>query len=259
MKQSIIAITCFITTCAITAELPLISPTGKHSEKTGVPYGWYLNRYPTYKPAPKIDYPEDMKIIHFSDVKGKDGFSLCHLKRFNGRDGDKVIVTARVKGSGTGWFGLQLFRGSKWLAMLPVKKYPLTPEWKEVKIELKINDVSAVNPSNNFMFTFGAEHGAELYLSDLKAELKDKSGIVGSIPMPMKWDVFLPMKNDFMPTAEELRAIPAQLDGVKPRPMLLTGNEFDFESAFGGKKAGNCAYRIDLYFGLGMYQLLNQK
>lgn len=26
-----------------------------------------------------------------------------------------------------------------------------------------------------------------------------------------------------------------------------------------GKKSGNCAYRIDLYFGLGMYQLLNQK
>ena len=26
-----------------------------------------------------------------------------------------------------------------------------------------------------------------------------------------------------------------------------------------GKKSGNCAYRIDLYFGLGLYQLLNQK
>ena len=175
MKKAMIAIACLTAALGISAELPLASPTGKHYRATMVPHGWYLNGHASYKPTPKIDYPEDMKIIHFSDVKGKDGFSLCHLKRFNGRDGDKVVVTARVKGTGTGWFGLQLYRDSKWLAMLPVKKYPLTPEWKEITIELPVSNTSAQNAADHFMFTFGTEQGAELFLSDLKAELKEQS------------------------------------------------------------------------------------
>ncbi len=226
-------------------ELPLRSSFDKSDPKTGVPHGWYLNGFSSLKPDPKIDYVDlggEQREIHFSEIRGKSGFLLCHSNLFDAHDGDKIVVRAEVKGKGTGIFQLQVFSGKKWLAVVKGETYSIPSEWKTVTVELPVPNVSKPFPTDRVMFTFGASRGSELYLKNLTAERKEKNDFSGTVPFPRQWTVFLPVNRTFVPPPEMLNRIPPELDGVKGRPVLYNGNEMDLAPLFGEQKARNCAW-----------------
>ncbi len=211
----------------------------------GVPHGWYLNGYQSYQPSPKITYtenPPEGRIITFSEITGKSGFGLCYDKHLDAVDGDKILVSAKVKGKGEGWFALQAFSDKKWLAVLKPVKYQLTNDWTSIQLELPVSDVSAVHSTNKVMFTFGASNGSELSLQELRVKPQKEKNASASVPIPRHWTVFLPVAKDFQPDVKMLQQIPLELAGVKGRPMLYNGSEFDLTAGFEKRQPGNCAW-----------------
>ena len=77
-------------------------------QKNGIPVGWYANAWEGYKPAPRYEVitEDGARALHFTEIKGKYGFSWGTSLRFAAKAGDKVTVTAKAKGSGSVCFGL---------------------------------------------------------------------------------------------------------------------------------------------------------
>ncbi len=142
-------------------------------QTSGFPHDWYLNGSAGYKPAPKFDSAagNGARILHFSEIKGKSGFGVSSRKPFACIAGNKVVVTAKVKGSGAAWFGLQTFqKDKKWSGILPAKSVILGKEFQEIKVELPVQDIRDRKTASAIL-TFGASRNADLYISDLRAEL----------------------------------------------------------------------------------------
>ncbi len=145
-------------------------------QTSGFPHDWYLNGYAGYKPEPKFDSVAEngLRILHFSDIKGKSGFGVSSRKPFACTAGNKVVVTAKVKGSGAAWFGLQTFQeGNKWSGVLPAKSVILGKDFQKIRVELPVQDIRD-RKTVSAILTFGAVKNAELYISDLRAELVEK-------------------------------------------------------------------------------------
>lgn len=145
-------------------------------QKNGMPRGWYANAWKGYQPAPKFEIVTEngKKVLHFSEIKGTSGFGWASSLRFPAKAGDVVTVTAKVKGSGTAWFGLQTFQAdTKWTGVLPARKFPLTSQWTEFKAELPVTDVKD-RKTGKVMVTFGAEQNADFSISELKVDCSAK-------------------------------------------------------------------------------------
>jgi len=145
------------------------------TDKAGIPVGWYNNVWGGYQPAPKYEViaEGETKVLHVSEVKGKYGFSLSSSARQPAVAGDTIVVTARVKGTGRVTFGLQGFTDKfKWIAVMPSTSLPIEAEWKDVKVELKVVEVSKTQKVGAIMVTFGGTSQGELFISNLKAEKK---------------------------------------------------------------------------------------
>ena len=143
-------------------------------KKEKVPVGWYNNSWGGYQPAPKYEIitEGETKVFHASEVKGKSGFSLSSKARPAAVAGDVIVVTARVKGAGKVFFGLQGFDAqSRWIGVMqPMPSLPLEAEWKDIKVELPVKEVNKTRKIGVVMVTFGATSGAELFITNLKAE-----------------------------------------------------------------------------------------
>ena len=143
-------------------------------QKDTYPVGWYNNTWGGYLPAPKFEIvkEKDFNALHFTEINGKSGFGWSSKARPAAKAGDIVRVTAKVKGSGKAWFGLQSFTDKgRWIMVLPMSYFDLTPEWKEVKADLVVKDKDPAQKTGYVMLTFGATGKADFYISDLKAEL----------------------------------------------------------------------------------------
>ena len=241
MKQGFFCLSLLLCLSVFAGEVKLSNPAGKRG-KNNVAKGWYLNGYAGYKPAPSLAYPEGEKVLHVYDIKGKSGVGFCHAGRFPVREGDRVLVRAKVKGRGKVWFGIQVYNNKRWLGCLPDKTQDLTGEYREVKMELPAVNISSLYSTNNFMFTFGTRKNSELWIRDLKVEVLEKDALSGNLPFPVKWHVFLPVAKDFKPAAADLLKVPSRLGSVKGRPVLMSGSELDLAPLFGNQKTGNCAW-----------------
>lgn len=228
-------------------ELKIQYDLEKIDSKSYLPNGWYLNSSGSYKPVPKIEYSVEngKKSMYIHDINGSGGMALCHSATFEAEAGDKIVATAMVKGKGTGWFELQGFCGATWMGYcgkVPFARFPISSEWKEVKIPMTVLNLSPVKTTDKVMFSFGATKDSELSVRDIKLERIKDSTYTGDLAFPAQWTAFLPMKKDFTPSQTELDRIPATLDGVPGHAMLMEDNEFNFLKDFGGQKVGNCAW-----------------
>ena len=145
-------------------------------QKNGSPVGWYANAWEGYKPAPRYEVitEDGARALHFTEIKGKYGFSWGTSLRFAAKAGDKVTVTAKVKGSGSVCFGLQAFLANgDWTGVLPASSITLTKEWKDVKVELNVADVKN-KVTGKVMLTFGASPNSELYIAGVKVDCSGK-------------------------------------------------------------------------------------
>ena len=138
------------------------------------PTGWRCDQWKGFQPEPKFEIIQEngQNVVHFTEISCKNGFSWYSLARPAVKAGDIVRVTAKVKGTGKVRFGLETFSSAKkWIMVLPRTAVSLTPEWKEVKVDLKVVDKDATQKAASVMLTFGATSKADFYISSLKVEL----------------------------------------------------------------------------------------
>lgn len=175
MKKLLIAVTVLAGIALSAAEVNVFG-TFAQVQKNGFPQGWYANAWEGYKPAPKFEIITEngAKVIHFTEIKAKSGFGWASNARFAAKAGDKVTVTAKVKGAGTAWFGLQTFQANDaWTGVLPGKNVPLTKDWSEVKVELPVANIKD-KATGRVMLTFGANQNADFYISNIKVDCTAK-------------------------------------------------------------------------------------
>ena len=140
------------------------------TQKNGLPKGWNFIRAKDYQPLPKFEILREnsANILHFSDIAGKYGFGWESAVRIRAKAGERVTITAKVKGKGRGWFTVEATSASgKWSGGFPKQRFPLKEEWNEAKVELRIVDFKKI-PTGKITVLFGADNGSELFLSDLK-------------------------------------------------------------------------------------------
>lgn len=157
------------------AELAINGAFDKMNSKTGLPEKWFFNAWAGYKPSPAVKVIKDGKAnaLEFTGSKSKNGFGISNFANFPCKKGQVVTVTARVKGQGTMFFQLQTFGAKKWTGLLPAANVTLTPDWKDVKVTLPVDDVKGKDPTVKAMFTFGAAAKTQnLTISSIKADLK---------------------------------------------------------------------------------------
>lgn len=221
----------------------------KIQKKFNTPNGWYPFRQKTFLPLPAISYPvvDGKKVMKIGPVKGKSGCRFDSYRKFSAIKGDKIILTAEVRGKGQGFFTVQAYSGKTWTGHIaPAVKFPITREWKKVPVEVMIDDVFDRVPTDKVICLFGLCKGAEAEIRSITYE--KISPISGDTPFPNLLTGFLPMDPKYTPTQKELTTLPATLNGVKPRKIQLVGNEHDFAPDFQYKKgplshgAGNCAW-----------------
>ncbi len=144
-------------------------------QKNGMPMGWSANSWSGYKPAPKFEIVEGdgAKALHFTEINAKYGFCWVNWQRYPAKAGDVVKVTAKVKGSGFAWVQLQTcLADGKYTGAIPQSVIRLTPEWRDVEIEIAVTDIKD-KVTGKVMLTFGAKKGADFYISHIKADLTD--------------------------------------------------------------------------------------
>ena len=172
--KHLIAAAALLSVLSLTAgEIPLKGDFAA-LQKDKYPVGWYNNTWGGYLPAPKFEIvkEKDFNAVHFTEINGKSGFGWSSKARPAAKAGDTVRVTAKVKGTGKAWFGLQSFTDKgRWIMVLPMTYYDLTPEWKEVKFDLPVEDRHKTLKTGIIMVTFGANSKADFYIGDLKGEV----------------------------------------------------------------------------------------
>lgn len=95
-------------------------------------------------------------------------YIMEYVRTHNLQAGERVTITAKVKGKGRDWFTLEATSASgKWSGGFPKQRFPLKEEWNEAKVELRIVDFKKI-PTGKITVLFGADNGSELFLSDLK-------------------------------------------------------------------------------------------
>ena len=173
MKQFAIAAALFAFV-ALAAEEVAVNGAFTIKPQAKYPTGWVADRWIGYQPEPKFEIIQEngRNVVHFTEIGCKNGFSWCSSARPAVKAGDVLRVTAKIKGKGKARFGLETFIDKrKWLAVLPKTGFDLTPEWKDVKVDLVVKDKDATQKVGFVMLTFGATSKADFYISDLKAEL----------------------------------------------------------------------------------------
>ena len=110
MKKNMLSILIAAAGTMLSAAELNVSGNFARLQTSGFPHDWYLNGYAGYKPEPKFDSVAEngLRILHFSDIKGKSGFGVSSRKPFACSAGNKVVVTAKLKGAGAAWFGLHI-------------------------------------------------------------------------------------------------------------------------------------------------------
>ena len=235
------------TVCLAAAETEMID-LDTINPSFNTPMSWYPNKGAAFTPLPTVTYSVEQgrKAMRISNVQGKDGCRFDCYRNYPVLNGDRIILTAEVKGKGKGIFTVQAYSGKKWMGHIGIKDFKVPSEWDRVQVSFDIVDLSEKDMTDGVICMFGAGKGSDFQLRSLKFERVAE--IAGNTAFPNIWTAFLPMDADYQPTKQELTSIPAALNGVKPRKVQFAGGEHDFKPDFENKPgplphgAGNCAW-----------------
>ena len=225
------------------ATLDVNGSFAKVVKKTGLPAYWQLNRWKGYQPLAKWELLTEKtgKVLHVFEVKGKSGFGLHCNRYFEAAAGDEIVISAEVKGKGSGSFGLQL-RDAKGNHRGQTQKggyFTLSQDWKKVLLKIKVIN-SSKGETAKITITLSGAKGSELFVRNI-AISSDVSDIAGSAPFPREWQLFAPVAADLVVKTD---AVPAEINGVSGKRTLITGsrNTLDFSGFFPKRKLRNTGW-----------------
>ncbi len=225
------------------ATLDVNGSFAKVVKKTGLPAYWQLNRWKGYQPLAKWELLTEKtgKVLHVFEVKGKSGFGLHCNRYFEAAAGDEIVISAEVKGKGSGSFGLQL-RDAKGNHRGQTQKggyFTLSQDWKKVLLKIKVIN-SSKGETEKITITLSGAKGSELFIRNI-AISSEMSDIAGSAPFPREWQLFAPVAADL---AVKTDAVPAEINGVSGKRTLITGsrNTLDFSGFFPKRKLRNTGW-----------------
>jgi hypothetical protein len=234
----------FVSTICFGGELNVNGSFAKF-DKSGLPVGWFQNRWKGYQPLGKIktiagENSGEHGVLLY-DNKGKYGSCIMTHKKFQIKAGDKITIILNVKGKGVAEVGFHGYSADKrFTGLVQTKSFTLTEKWKTQQIEIVVSN-SKKSPTGNCVIALVAKHGAEFAISDLKV-FHESSPYIGILDLPREWLVFVPGKKDFTPTARQLLILPKSFGGVKPVKARLAGDTLDFAPIFGGQQEKNCGW-----------------
>ncbi|MBR7144457.1 MAG: family 16 glycosylhydrolase [Lentisphaeria bacterium] len=211
--------------------------------KNGSPASWRMNVWSGYKPfsSSEIIKDTDGNILHIFNVKSAKGFGWASTKNIEASAGDTVIITAQVKGKGSGHFGLQ-FRDGKRNHIGQTSKggyFTLSDEWKTVSAKIKVSNTSKAE-TKNIIITLSGKKGTDLYVRNIVADL-ETTDIAGSAAFPREWMLFAPVPGDLQ---VKTNAIPATINNISGVRSLISGsrNTLDFSGFFPKRQVRNTGW-----------------
>ncbi len=179
--------------------------------------------------------------LRIFNTRAQYGACVRTARRLKGVSGDTVTVTLKARGKGTAWVGLYFYtKDGKWNQTSPQQKFTLTGQWTSHTFHFLIAD-GTTGETGFFDVTFGGGQNLEGEFTSIQAE-QTEAEYRGNLNFPIQWTVFAPVSKEFTPSPDQLRTIPATLDGVRGRNALLQGNEFDFAQLAGRQEQGLCGW-----------------
>ena len=173
MKKHIILCLLLFSISTLMAEKQSLDIGFEKLNHKGMCTAWVNHKGAAFQPAPKVAITKEngKNVIHFSEIKGKSGFSWATRGRFPAVSGDRVVVTAKVKGSGKFTFGIQTLDGNRrWTNSRKHDPVTLTPNWQQVVMDFQIYNTH-LKKTSFILLDFYAVKDSELYITDVKADL----------------------------------------------------------------------------------------
>ncbi len=199
---------------------------------------WKLNPWSGYKPKPDFVQKKD-GFVSVTNITGKSGMALESRKLVPAKAGEKMKLTALVKGKGKISFRLRDYSAQKkYLRIAPnTAKRDLPADWQEITLSVKIeNFKDKVTAFSAAMIT--VSRGGELFIKNAKMEIESDE-FSGDYVFPRMWQVFAPVD----PAVNApLKEIPAKIGNVKAVPVSLDNSMVYFKKFFPVRKTRNTAW-----------------
>ena len=159
------------TVCLAAAETEMID-LDTINPSFNTPMSWYPNKGAAFTPLPTVTYSVEQgrKAMRISNVQGKDGCRFDCYRNYPVLNGDRIILTAEVKGKGKGIFTVQAYSGKKWMGHIGIKDFKVPSEWDRVQVSFDIVDLSEKDMTDGVICMFGAGKGSDFQLRSLKFE-----------------------------------------------------------------------------------------
>ena len=171
------------TACAIIACCAAILAAGEikinntlKNSKIGAdkPAGWNLNGKPELLGKGEIIQGSEKDEKAFKIVTRKNGTSFYRLTPVPAKAGDKVKISADIKGKGKATLGFYTYVGiaGYFPAVDAEKTFELTDNFKEVEFELVVKNGAKGQVCENIRFFVRAQANSEVIFEDLEFEVE---------------------------------------------------------------------------------------
>ena len=201
----------------------------------GFPKHWALHTWEGYKPygtvtcLPNADGGRN--VIRVENVLSERGCGVQNTMKLPGRCGDLIRFSFRAKGKGSAYIELGMFTADgKWVSTCK-RRYDFTlyDRWSDYIGSIRLTNGNRIGETGLFYIQLVTNQGGEMEFSNVEAS-REESSYRGSALFPMAWQAYRVLDREFMPSQEELRTIPDELNGVKPIPLTLRDNVLDFRA-----------------------------
>lgn len=140
------------------------------------PLGWALNGNAKTLGKGQIIAGSEKGEKAFKIVTQKAGTSFYRLSPTPGKPGDKVKISAEIKGKGRATVGYYTYTGASnyFPAVKASKTFTLTDQFQDIEVEFVIQKGAKGQSSDNIRFFVRAEANSEAIFEDLEFEVDKK-------------------------------------------------------------------------------------
>lgn len=211
--------------------------------KKGTPAGWRFNQWNGFQPLAEMRLIEesDLRVLHIDHAMAKHGFGVLSEKHFPAKSGDRILVSAKVRGKGEIAFHLWCYGNKKQLGATRKSFLTLTDQWREHTFELLVTDMPS-GMTEEVQISFSGARNTELFITGITA-VQQEAEYAGNLRFPAKWRIFGPVPATFRAPENVLTGgVPDQLNGAAGKDVMLSAGKIDFRILYGSQKAHVCGW-----------------